>query len=137
MAAEVVGVPYEFKKCDLLAGENMKVEDFLLKDLDNKFHLAAGVPGDQPVPQHPSHQRWGFLPQRVEGEQLSNHYLVLHKSGRDSMIHDLFLHKNFQTFSQIHVVQACAAYLANKYGSNTTVYPTVLENSVSLKLFVN
>ena len=29
MTAEVVGVPYEFKKCDLLAGENMKVEDFL------------------------------------------------------------------------------------------------------------
>ena len=88
MTAEVVGVPYEFKKCDLLAGENMKVEDFLFKDLDNKFHLPAGVPGDQPVPQHPSHQRWGFLPQRVEGEQLSNHYLVLHKSGRDSMEYD-------------------------------------------------
>ena len=26
MTAEVLGVPYEFKKCDLMAGENMKVE---------------------------------------------------------------------------------------------------------------
>ena len=26
MTAEVVGVPYEFKKCDLMAGENMKVK---------------------------------------------------------------------------------------------------------------
>ena len=27
MTAEVLGVPYEFKKCDLMAGENMKVKD--------------------------------------------------------------------------------------------------------------
>ena len=27
MTAEVLGVPYEFKKCDLMAGENMKVDD--------------------------------------------------------------------------------------------------------------
>ena len=26
MTAEVIGVPYEFKKCDLMAGENMKVK---------------------------------------------------------------------------------------------------------------
>ena len=26
MTAEVLGVPYEFKKCDLMAGENMKVD---------------------------------------------------------------------------------------------------------------
>ena len=29
MTAEVLGVPYEFKKCDIMAGENMKVEDII------------------------------------------------------------------------------------------------------------
>ena len=27
MTAEVLGVPYEFKKCDIMAGENMKVDE--------------------------------------------------------------------------------------------------------------
>ena len=32
MTAEVLGVPYEFKKCDLMAGENMKVNDAVYVD---------------------------------------------------------------------------------------------------------
>ena len=35
-----------------------------------------------------------------------------------------------QYFSMV-VFQACAAYLANKYGANSTVYPTVMKNLFS------
>ena len=30
MTAEVLGVPYEFKKCDLFAGDNMKVKEMFI-----------------------------------------------------------------------------------------------------------
>ena len=45
MTAEVLGVPYEFKKCDLMAGENMKVKDtadvyqLAMKSRENSFNL--------------------------------------------------------------------------------------------------
>ena len=45
MTAEVLGVPYEFKKCDLMAGENMKVKDtadvyrLAMKLRENSFNL--------------------------------------------------------------------------------------------------
>jgi len=69
MTAEVIGVPYEFKKCDLMAGENMKPEYLAI----NPFHNIPAI-----------------------------------KDG------DFCLNES----------RACAAYLANKYGANSTVYPT-------------
>ena len=43
MTAEVLGVPYEFKKCDLMAGENMKVDiiNFCLFFLLSRYNFVG------------------------------------------------------------------------------------------------
>ena len=91
MTASVLGVPYEFKKCDPMTGENMKVYigcgRCLLRKQDeidssynfwavlncpslqsiNHIYTPARVPGHQPLAQDPRHQGWRLLPQRVKG----------------------------------------------------------------------